>query len=493
MDTAKNHQSMPYHGRKAAAMHITAPRSTFYQGRFGRLFRWLAPWQPPGQTEEEQIQSIVELAETAFEPADGGSGFDNAAIPAAYTYFGQFIDHDITFDPTSSLERHNDPERLHNFRTPRFDLDSIYGRGPDDQPYLYEDPGVDPNNDGSRLLVGSGPDETDEPDLPRNQEGVALIGDPRNDENIIVSQLQLALLRFHNRMVERVRADGVAEDAVFSEAQRLTRWHYQWVVVHDFLKRLCGKQFVDGLLYRTGFPGQPHLICYGYEYQPFMPVEFSVAAYRLGHSMVRPDYHLNDTLTEFRNGAPLPIFGTEDTEATPENLRGFRPLPAFWTVQWDRFVAHQGADPQKSRLIDAKLAPPLMRLSASIAPERPSLAFRNLLRGWRMGLPSGQAVARYLDTQVIEPDQSTPLWLYILKEAESLGDGGQRLGPVGARIVGETLVGLLAGDPLSYYRMQPSWTPTLDAEGDTFELRDLLRHAGAPMTRADVDAHFPSS
>ena len=453
--------TMPTHGWKAAHRPMLAPHSQFYEGRFGRMFRKLPAWEPRGRTEEDKEKFIAELAVNSFEAAGPNAELDNTKIPSAYTYFGQFVDHDITFDTTSSMEKQNDPDRLHNFRTPRFDLDNIYGRGPADQPYLYQDPEINPGqNDSNKLLIGRQTTEppTGEEDLPRNSEGIALIGDPRNDENIIVSQLQLALLKFHNRMVDRARERFDDPGDVLREAQRLTRWHYQWVVVHDFLKRICGKQLVDGLLRRTGVGGKPYLQFYRPKHHAYIPVEFSVAAYRIGHSMVRAVYHLNDRLTEIREGRPLPIFGPEDTEGTLQNLRGFRPLPAVWTIQWDRFVEHQRSKPQPSRRIDTKLAAPLMTLSASVVGPVPvddarrSLAFRNLLR-----------------------------------EAEEQ-HRGEQLGDVGATIVAEVFVGLLAEDPLSFYSVRPHWTPELESAGKEFELADLLRHAGAPMTRAEVEA-----
>ena len=482
------------HARHAAHREVLAPRSQFYQGPFGRLFRNLSPWTPPGATEADQIDAIHQIAEASFE-GTFDRALDNEDIPAGYTYLGQFVDHDITFDPTSSLQRRNDPERLHNFRTPRFDLDNIYGRGPDDQPYLYS------QAERGKLLIGANRaiiaddgtvQKKAEPDLPRNRDDsrdtaetddfsrrrVALIGDPRNDENIIVSQLQLAVLKFHNARID--------EGLDFAAARRQTRWHYQWVVIHDFLKKLCGDALVNRLLGEQT-PGEPELRFYDFKEQPFIPVEFSVAAYRMGHSMVRGRYHLNDTLQEFRGGRPLDIFGDGPLS---ENLEGGRELPGFWTIQWDRYVHYRGSTPQLSRRIDHFLAPPLVSLPLPEGdPRFRSLPFRNLLRGWRLGLPSGQDVARRMGIEEpVDADQSDPLWIYILKEAESTGKhGGRRgrqLGTVGATIVGEVFVGLLAADPASYYAIDPTWEPD---GGTDFDLAAFLEKARAPMTRADAD------
>lgn len=452
---------------------INAPSSRFYQGRFGRMFRNLPAWEPEEENDDEKIKFINELSKNMVVDEKG----DNPNLPAGYTYLGQFIDHDITFDPTSSLQRQNDPEKLYNFRTPRFDLDSVYGRGPSDQPYLYS------QGEAGKFLIGE--NSNGEPDLPRNNDKskdngdpdkfnskrTALIGDMRNDENILVSQIHLAFLKFHNKQIE---------DKDFETAQHMTRWHYQWIVIHDFLKRLCGDELVNELL-SGDYPGEPKLHYYSFKEQPFMPVEFSVAAYRL-HTMIRPSYHLNDTLTSIRDGRPLNIVGGEPKD----NLSGFRVLPPSWTVQWDRFVNYNGSDPQKSRLIDTNLAKPLKDLHlGEIDHRHNSLAFRNILRGWRLGLPSGQDVARRMGIK--EPlEGKDPLWIYILKEAEQL-KGGHTLGPVGARIVAEVFVGLLAGDPQSYYSIYPDWKPEKVQNGSKFELADFLEMAGMPMTKAQTD------
>ena len=261
-------------------------RSPLPEGRFGRMFRTLQP--APTRTPAE----IEQIAESMREPSGRTGGWnqpdaeppdgDNPDIPAAYTYFGQFLDHDITFDATSRLQVQTDPDALVDFRTPRFDLDSLYGSGPIDEPFQY-----DRAHEG-RLLMGA--NAANELDLPRNAQGIALIGDPRNDENIIVSALQLVMLRFHNKVADLVDADpGVAERDRFDETRRRVRWHYQWVVVNDYLKRICDPELIDVLLQYGAGTGRPDfdLRYYRPRCQPYMPVEFSVAAFRFGHSQLR--------------------------------------------------------------------------------------------------------------------------------------------------------------------------------------------------------------
>lgn len=448
------------------------PQAPSYEGRFGRMFRSLATFKQPDELLER-------LANTMHE--DPNTSPDNPEIPAGYTYLGQFIDHDITFDPTSSLQRMNDPEGLVNFRTPRFDLDSLYGSGPADEPFQFDE-----SSAGVKFLIGKGRDTnsgavTSDDDLPRNEQGRALIGDPRNDENVIVSQLHLAFLKLHNRFVEEVSANqGFAGEDLFKEAQRLARWHYQWVVVHDFLVRIVGEEIVNSILLPPDETGvrKIKLRHYRWKVQPFMPVEFSVAAYRFGHSQVRPTYSINNTVQN------LPIFSQNPTPGPLEDFRGFRFLPQGWTVDWSFFFDVSGprTSRQASRAIDTKLAEGLFKLPGE-PPEQQSLALRNLQRGRALGLPSGQRVA----TAVGVPDltreelgfwQPAPLWFYILKESE-LRHGGARIGPVGGIIVAEVLLGLLAGDPLSWINVEPTWTPTIpDADNDgKITMVDLLKFA----------------
>jgi len=436
--------------------------------------------------EEPELQA---LAETMREDVGGNTGSwgqpdaqpeggDNADLPAAYTYFGQFVDHDITFDPASELQRQNDPDALRDFRTPRFDLDSVYGSGPADEPFQY-----DRANSG-RMLIGSAGEQAD---LPRNVQEVALIGDPRNDENTIVSQLQLVFLQAHNKLADQVEADAaVPAERKFEETQRRLRWHYQWVVVHDFLPRVCGKALVEELFDHDPTSSLPrfNLRHYRPKNDPYMPVEFSAAAFRYGHSQVRSAYNLNDAIQN------IPIFAPGDDVQPTDDLRGGKILPPAWSIVWGHFLPIAGSTPQPSRLIDSHLTPALFDLPRFPVEEPQSLALRNLLRGQALGLPSGQDVARFLGVpqvltgadlgDVLEP---TPLWFYILKEAElkadESGNTGRQLGPAGARIVAEVLLGILKGDPLSYVNVQPTWTPTLAAADPEpgFTLADLVSFA----------------
>jgi Animal haem peroxidase len=474
-----------------------------------------------GQTDDENRKNLAALADYMagkFDPPKDGPDAEESGIPALYTYFGQFVDHDITFDPMSSLIKQNDPDGLVDFRTPAFDLDNVYGRGPNDQPYMY---------DGSMKfllghpIAGSNNDATD---LPRNSKGRALIGDPRNDENSIVSQLQGLFLRFHNRLVDQyAKAPGVK----FSDIQQKVRFHYQYVVINDFLPRIVNKKVLDELK-TNGRYDVKKLKFFHWKQYPFMPVEFSVAAYRLGHSMVRPAYRLNDG-----RDSRLPIF--PDPPDSTHGLTGFRPIHAAHAIDWGRFIDvdirdYDGTEKAKRRRlqfayrIDTSLVHPLsaLPLPAVVTDKPRSLAARNLERGWQLGLPSGQDVARSMGVKPLDDDEiligqavdkpadrdkplkpaakinpvfadNCPLWAYVLAEAmhhmarvkipvaKPRIINTPQLGPVGGRIVAEVLLGLMFGDQDSMLQLDPHWHPKT---GPHFALKDFVNFAlgnGPPL------------
>ncbi|MGI9022175.1 MAG: peroxidase family protein [Acidimicrobiales bacterium] len=461
------------HGGSPPRGQATVARSSIDHGRYGRLFRRLPPFAPTDSVLAALADSMADEPTTPGQPHGPFPAGDNPDLPSGYTYLGQFVDHDLTFDPMSALDRQNDPDALTDYRTPRFDLDSLYGRGPLDSPYLYD------GDDPAKLLVGRNVGKEFEPvDLPRNQQGRALIGDPRNDVHFVVSQLHLAFIRFHNACVDHLRNQFFPVDELYEEARRLTRWHYQWVVVQDFVRRLVGDEVLAEVLVPDPATGgfRAALRFYRWKTEPFMPVEFSAAAYRFGHSLVRSAYTFNATLD------PLPILSPNRDPHPLQHLGGFRPLPATWTIEWPRFFVVDGSTPQPARRIDTRLTAPLRRLPEDVDEDRRSLGMLNMMRGRSLGLPSGQAVAAAMGTtrpaDELGLDGETPLWFYLLRESEVVADG-LRLGPTAARIVAEVVVGLLAGDPSSFLRVAPAWTPELPSEHPGhFTMVDLLRFAG---------------
>jgi hypothetical protein len=436
------------------------------------------------------------IADLARRMEDNGAGLDHVSLPAGYTYFGQFVDHDLSFDPVSSLRLPHDPRQVEDFRTPRFDLDMLYGSGPRDMPYLYA---RDAPAGGELLLIGDSRTQFGEgfaaQDLPRNAAGRALIGDPRNDENAIIAQLHLAFLKLHNRVVRELWDGGHpshwsgCRSEVFWEAQRIVRWHYQWVVVWDFLPRILPDRLVERLVTPAVSPGRPPRPAgragrgrrpFGFDGEPFMPVEFAVGAYRFGHTLVRPSYQINARA----NSVQLFPGGRDRLDAG--HLDGFRPLPGRLTIDWGRFLQLPGdPPPQPARRLDTKLSQPLAGLPADVAPPGEagrSLAWLNLTRGSSMGLPSGQAVAEVLGTTPLDDDTlqlahaPAPLWFYVLSEAETIGKG-ERLGPVGGAIVGEVILAMLTADRASFLHANPPWTPFLGPRPGRCGLADLVAYA----------------
>jgi hypothetical protein len=464
------------HGGLPRGMALTQ-RDRSLEGRFGLMFKELPAFEPPDEL-------LTRLAASMEEPRDAPSSVTDApSVPAGFVLLGQFIDHDLTFDDTPLSLQREDPNALTNFRSARFDLDSVYGGGPSKNPELY-----DPD-DKAKLRLG----DPDRPyDLPRRGDGTAIIADPRDDANLITSQLHVAFRKFHNALVDHVRAQGsYRANKVFGVAQSLCRWHYQWMVVHDFLPRMVGRETVDRILReRANGPAEVTLDFYKPRnpVKPMMPIEFAAAAYRFGHSMVRPTYVINE------QGGEAVLFGNEPTDS---NLNGRRPIPPRLVISWRHFFDIPGApDPPANvaRRIDSDLSAPLFTLPTSIVPSpdtRVSLAERNLLRGKMLGLPSGQWVAQQMGIQALSNEQlglgnesgwegQAPLWFYILKEAELPPYNGERLGAVGGRIVAEVFLGLLKLDNTSYLSQAANFKPKppiARADG-VFEMGDLLRFAG---------------
>ena len=285
------------------------------------------------------------------------------------------------------------------------------------------------------------------------------IGDPRNDVHLFSLTLHVALLRAHNRIVDRLRASGIPEDEVFERARITLTWHYQWVVVHDFLPRLVGQPLVDEVLTGGGKWFTPEPL------QAFIPLEFADAAYRYGHGQIRHTYRLT------AGGPEVPLF---------PDLVGFG--PPRQRLDLTQVFDVPGRPPaQRAKRLDGRLPASLIGLPEKVTgavdeAAYKSLAVRDLLRGDTTGLPSGEEVAELLGVPPLTEGTwpgGTPLWFYVLKESEVFGDG-DRLGPVGGRIVAEVLLGLLRADPASYLSLEPGWQPTLPANGETFGLTDLL-------------------
>jgi len=395
----------------------------------------------PSFPADEQFLHALGRAGGVCDCGDSDDSPDSLGDSAAgWPIFGQFVAHDITAD-RSTLRSHADTAELHNSRSPQLNLECLYGDGPTGHPFLYQ------RDDPAKFLIG-----TDGTDVQRNAEGIAVIGDPRNDSHVLMSQLHLAMLKAHNSFVDETRRSGTSNDRVFDEAARQLRWHYQWIVLNEFLPALVGQTLADQVLHEGPLWFRP-------KHGGFIPLEFADAAYRYGHAQIRHRYQLN-THTN-----PVPLF---------PDLLGFRAVPRDRTVDWKLFFDAPSATPaQRSKKIDGKLVRALIQLPLAVTGECEiedyhSLAVRDLQRGQGVGLPSGEAVARHIGVAPLTAAQvgiastgwkdETPLWYYIQREADAR-TGGHRLGPVGGRIVSEVLVGLLEADATSFRRNSGDWRP----------------------------------
>ena len=458
---------------------------------------------------------------------DGADAEENLAVPAGYTYFGQFIDHDLTLDTTSSL---SDPlAAASSLRTPALDLDCLYGSGPDDQPYMY-------GPDGATLLPAD-PLATDLMRLPAGNPdyGRAVIGDKRNDENSIVCQIQLALIKFHNAVVRRLLSQGFAKRKVFERARQEVTWTYQRIVLEDYLHRVINNHTFDFFMQRRAALGDAAYDLYKKPLRTNLPKEFVGAAYRFGHSMVRTGYRLNiNTKKRVFDGSDL----------TTDSLVGFQPLPFTHQIDdWGRFFSADTGIPvqngppalennpavrlQWAYKIDPSLVLALAHLPPSIGGGA-ALAALNMKRGNlpTYAIATGQAFAAALGepplpaadmmVRVKNADGSssfasiasasarflvdTPLWFYILAEAQApvlkywreqtppqrnLTDADfmtgpasrSQLGPVGGRILLEVFNGIVDEDPRSFRNSADAtgWRPMI---GDTLSFWHLLRFTG---------------
>ena len=417
---------------------------------------------------------------------------DNPTHTAGTTFMGQFVDHDITSDAGSRLGRERSVRRSTNLRSARLDLDSVYGGGPAESPELYrtDDPLAFRMESGGRFE-----------DLPRGADGAAIIGDPRNDENMMISGLQAAFLLAHNSILERERAAVSGDpntDAIFEAAQRKLRWHYQWIVLHELLPQFVGAAMVEDILTNGRRYYTPDVAR--------IPVEFQTSAYRFGHSMIRPSYRAN-----LAGDGGEPFFGfvfdpTQFGVDDPDDLQGGSRAPRRF-IGWQTFFDFGDGEVKPNKRIDTTISTPMFQLpiGAIGAPRGEavgplSLATRNLLRHITWGIPSGQDVADTMsvprlaagdlsDVAAISPRlaATTPLWLYVLREADVVEDG-LHLGPVGGRIVGEVLIGLMQLDPGAFLSAEPDWRPTLPSRlgAGEFVMADLLTLAGVdPGSRGE--------
>lgn len=533
------------------ACAVPAPHAELRMFRFSRM-------GPQGELTDPAL--IQELAKAMTNPAAQPDSSVNGAtpIPAGFTYLGQFVDHDLTLDVTAAaLGQDVTVDELLDGCSPALDLDSVYGRGPTNPQdrRFYAADGIKLRT-GTTAAVDVGSSTNPNPphsvstntnlggfDLPRVGTGptkaaqrAPQIPDARNDENLAVAQTHVAFIHFHNRVVDTLATQGVPSVMLFDRAQGEVVRHYQWMLRTDHLPRVIdpalvedvfthGRRFFEATGSGAGDVGT-------------MPIEFSVAAYRLGHSMIRDTYQWNRLF----NSSPTGVLGIATlfqlftftgtsgnfTPTDPPNQAGLDDpnfgtllrLPTNWIVDWRRlhdFTSTPLAEPippdglrNVAKRIDTLLVNPLGQLPAGTFAGREqnlaiddiqrNLALRNLGRANMVRLASGQQMARLFGAKELTqaeiltgdgagadltaPDQlnqvqqnalvaSTPLWFYILREAEI---NGGRLGAVGGRIVAEVFHRAMEVSTFSIVR-DPRWRPTFGPDRDTFRMVDLLLFA----------------
>jgi Animal haem peroxidase len=413
--------------------------------------------------------------------------------PSAFVYLGQFLAHDVTRDETNLERASATPEQTRNFHAPRLNLESVYGGGPQKSPDLY-----DLSENGNETFLLGNTEGMPRKNIPSTlndfyrRDGRPLLADDRNDQHLILAQLHVVFLQFHNRVVDYLKGGAFSDQAfpdetIFETAQRLVVWHYQWIVRNEFLKWFILPEVLADIEKHGPRLFKPAL---GEEITA-LPVEFTQAAFRFGHSMVQPQYEINQWIGLVR---------------LSELIRTTRPgeqgesLPANRAVDWDRFTRTWGGNANFAENIDTLIAEDMFNLPAAAMPifskaSPPPLPEMTLLRGSRIGLPSGQEACQAAGVQSLTGAQigfdddgneflgdrgmneRTPLWYYLLREAEVLGirrfRGGECLGPLGSRITAEVLLGVMNADPKHYLNVDSNWRPLTVVLGGSSEPRRL--------------------
>lgn len=424
---------------------------------FERLFTGLSTHQPPDEILEYLGEPNGPMSERESLWAE--NSYDSPTLPAGYTFFAQFLIHDLTYELVRRLSTDRSPRTIQGGPS-SLRLQSLYGPGPEMAPHLYAF--YDQDYFSGHLL--DSPSGTRH-DLPRNRQGRALIADPRNAENVVLAQLHLGMIRFHNTVVNHLASSGDQGPDLFNKAQRQARWHYQWAVVYDFLPRIMEPSIVEEALNRDFSP----------EKRPLgLPLELALGIFRYVYSQVRLRYQINDDAEV----TLVPAEGTSDTLLRHRS----QSIPSRLAIDWSHFFELDGASPQSSKLIDTKITPAFLNLPLidDPRPARRSVAVRFFLQGKRAGMPSGEAVAQALGESNRLPGtialrklglDETPLLYYILAEAEHhfKDTGNDRLGPVAGRLIADTIVYLLRRDPQSFLNAHPNFSPAsefTDEDGD---------------------------
>jgi signal recognition particle subunit SEC65 len=479
----------PHHAAAAMAPNGEKPPPF----KFGRVCRKADALTEPQQ--KEMIDALKRLGKAMN--ADDQEAEDSN-IPAGYTYLGQFIAHEITFDRTKGLPAIE--ANPGSWRSPQIDLDGLYSERPSP---LYED--------NARLKIGETYHQLFSVypnDLPREKKTrVALVSDPRNDENLATAQTVVAFIRFHNNVVKALKNESPPEQ-LFERAKAEVVRHFQWIILKDYLRTVLDANVLDDVEQHG-----PRRFRIEAEADLFMPLEFSGACFRFGHSMVQRvyewnKYHERNDPAGVKGASLSQLFEQTEFSGIVGKSEDNPSVTSDWIIDWRRFYKFPPelgyAPPARvnhARKIDTFFNLHLDKMTGfpidDIPLENRSITIRNLLRGFALSLATGEEVADCIGEPVLKPDEiingphaefldtprfrgRTPLWYYVLKEAELAG--GNHLGRVGSRIVAETLIGILKKSPYSILN-EPKWYPRFTRRGtagtDTavFEMVDLLDFA----------------
>lgn len=478
--------------------------------RFFHMFEGLADNKECLIPDKEGILKSLSDLGAAMCDKDFDASFDSD-LASAYTYFAQFVNHDINFTDVQKGKDETDfemlaspdlrpwtkqmiSERVSNTRDGMLELDVLYGR--------LEANVLSPREKGNRkrMALGTVTLPADQPsavgddiehDVVRGPKApnlrndrTALIGDRRNDSNLIVSQLHVAFLRAHNKIVDR-------PECSFEQARQILRKHYHSIILHDFLPKIVPQHIIDLVMN----PEAKKL----YHREQGLPLEFSVAAFRFGHSMIRRTYYYNAKRPRVDLSSLFTLVALSNSVAKPVPNQGFPSLPKDRIIQWQNFIGNKAPElhRNKARRLRTQMVDPLFHLfndDPNFDGER-SLAVQDLKRGYMFCIPTGQRIADELEVPRLTPKQieeastpaqvqvlkdsgmleCTPLSFYVLAEA-TLNNG--MLGEVGGRIVAEVLIGLIRDHPDSIIGTGWKADPALGAKDGKFSLSDLLRLAG---------------
>jgi len=538
---------------------IPSPNAAGQRSNYCYLFRALADDPEAGRftgTDDETTVRRLKEFELAFRLPWTPLPALRMRLPAAYTYFGQFMNHDISapiggllvnvgMTPPTGIIGTADPAGLGkewradtatilqhfvNEHSEPLTLASLYGDGPQSSDgevrQLYQEDKrfrlaiTSVSNDQTFVDLASVFYATGAPDIPRHNR-TPLIADHRNDGNLILCQLHLAFMLVHNKAVTALEGRYRNATDCFREARQLVTLHYHWLILNDFLPKILSKSvlckpFSEWELRQS----EPNTV----------PMEFTTAAFRFGHSMVGRAYDFN---ANFSNGGRISTAGASLTQLfnfTSRNnmeqpLGPPLQLPNHWVIDWDRMTCAPKPDPVPGDLqggaerIDLDFAPDMLNVAgdAQVA-EHGSILFRNLLRGFHRRMPFGQRLAEECNVEPLAPDQvreampqyrspsgdyddpakaaaglgfldETPAWLYFLCEAKML-ENGERVGPTASRIIAHTFVGLMRHNPASVLLHEGgAWHPQDSVLKDKYgkaltSLRAFLLYATEGISQA---------